>query len=58
MDFLETAPVVAIAPSPSAHVYRPKVKRSSDRNQIALLVVLSMLVIVLLFVFLYVAFKQ
>jgi len=57
MDFLETTPLVAAAPSPSAHVHRVKVKRSSDRNQVALLVILSLLVVVLLFVFLWVLFK-
>ncbi len=56
IDFLETAPVVTIAASTAAHVHRPKAKRSSDRNQIALLVVLSLAVIVLFVVFLYVLF--
>jgi hypothetical protein len=58
MDFLETTPVVTVAASPAAHVHRSKVNRSSDRNQVALLVVLSLAVIVLLFVFLWVLFKQ
>ena len=52
MDFLETAPVVPAAVVPAAHVHRPKVKPSSDRNQIVLLVVLSVVVIVLFAVFL------
>jgi len=55
IDFLETTPVVAVAATPASHVHRPKVKRSSDRNQIALLVVLSLAVVVLFFVFLWVA---
>jgi hypothetical protein len=61
-DFLETTPVVSVAADhgymapAAAHVHRPKVKRSSDRNQIALLVVLSLAVIVLFVVFLLVLF--
>ena len=58
IDFLETTPVVAVAAVAPAvrHVHRPKAKRSSDRNQIALLVVLSLAVIVLFVVFLVVLF--
>ena len=55
IDFLETTPVVAVAAA-AAHVHRPKVKRASDRNQIALLVGLSMLVMVLIFVLLWIVF--
>ncbi len=54
IDFLETTPVATVADAPTSHVHRPKVHRSSDRSQIALLVVLSLAVIVLLFVFLWV----
>ena len=52
VDFLETAPVITVAAAPAAHVHRPKVRRSSDRNQMALLIVLSLAVIVLTIVFL------
>jgi hypothetical protein len=57
IDFLETAPVVNVAAAPATHLHRPKVRRPSDRNQIALLVVLSVAVIVLFVVFLVVLFK-
>jgi hypothetical protein len=53
IDFLETAPVATVAASPAAHTHRPKVRQSSDRSQIALLVVLSLAVIVLLGIFLW-----
>ncbi len=63
IDFLETAPIVTVAADhgymvpAAAHVHRPKPKRSSDRNQIALLVGLSLLVMVLIVVFLFVLFR-
>jgi hypothetical protein len=56
MDFLETTSVVSVTALPSTHVHRHKVKQSADRNQIALLVVLSLAVIVLFVVFLVVLF--
>jgi hypothetical protein len=64
IDFLETTPVPTAAADrghtvPAAtHVHRPKAHRSSDRNQMALLVVLTMAVVVLFAVFLFVLFKQ
>jgi hypothetical protein len=58
MDFLETAPVVPVAVPAIAHVHHPKAKRSSDRNQITLLVALSLAVVVLLFVFLWVLLNR
>ena len=57
VDFLETTPVVTVAAAPPAHVHRPKPRRSSDRNQIALLVGLSLLVMILIVVFLVVLFR-
>ena len=57
IDFLETTPVISIATTPAAHVHRPKTKRKSDMNQIALLVVLSLAVIILFIVFLLVLFR-
>ncbi len=56
MDFLETAPVVNVSAPPAAHAHRPKVAQTSDRSQIALLVVLSLAVIVLFIVFIFVLF--
>ncbi len=58
MDFLETASVVPVAATAISHVHHTKAKRSSDRNQITLLVALSLAVVVLLFVFLWVLLKQ
>jgi hypothetical protein len=52
MDFLETEPVANVAGAPAASIHRPKVRRSSDGSQIALLVVLGLLVVVLFVVFL------
>ena len=52
IDFLETTPVVPVV-TPATHVHRPKVRQSPDRNQIVLLVGLSLLVMVLIFVFLW-----
>lgn len=56
IDFLETTPIVTVAAGPSAHAHRPKAKQPSDRNQIALLIGLSVLVLVLIVVFLVVLF--
>jgi hypothetical protein len=56
MDFLEAAPVVNVAAAPAVHAHRPKVAQTSDRSQIALLVVLSLAVIVLFIVFVFVLF--
>jgi hypothetical protein len=62
IDFLEATPVATaadqgyMAPA-AAHTHRPKVRQSSDRNQIALLIVLSLAVIVLFAIFLLVLFK-
>ncbi len=64
IDFLETTPVVSVAADhgyiapAAAHTHRPKPRQASDRNQIALLVVLSLLVIILFVVFLLVAFHS
>ncbi|MGO9115575.1 MAG: DUF4339 domain-containing protein [Thermoguttaceae bacterium] len=58
MDFLETVPMVNVAAAPAANVHRPKVAQPSDRNQIALLVVLSLAVIVLFVVFIFVLFQK
>ncbi len=61
MDFLETAPVVPAAAdhgyTAPAVAHRPKVKKSSDRNQIAVLVGLVLLVVVLLGVLLLVLLR-
>ena len=53
VDFLETTPIVPVT-APAAHAHRPKGHHASDRSQLALLVVLSLAVVVLIFVFLWV----
>ncbi len=53
IDFLETTPVATVAVSPAGHPHRPKVRRASDRSQIALLVGLSALVMILIAVLLW-----
>jgi hypothetical protein len=55
IDFLEAAPVAPVASA--THAHRTKSRQSSDRSQIALLVVLSLAVIVLVVVFLLVLFR-
>ena len=51
IDFLETTPVAPAVSAPAAHAHRPKAKHSSDRNQVALLVTLTLAVIILSVVF-------
>ena len=41
IDFLETAPVITTSVGPAMHAHRPKVHKSSDRKQLALLIALS-----------------